>query len=172
MLEATFRTPMPRDFLKNAKSHYDVVVIGSGLAGLTVANTLARQGRSRAAARTALQARRAWRRGSSDRAGIFSTSRCTAFRSAWSRAAGAIGRGKSPTRSCSSEHIRFDNPMFSLTTTFNREDFTELLVEEFDVEPETVNEFFDTARGDELLRRSRQRRRGSFSTVSSPAART
>ena len=27
------------------------------------------------------------------------------------------------------KHIRFDNPMFSLTTTFNREDFTRLLIE-------------------------------------------
>ena len=37
---------MPRDFLKKAKDRYDVVVIGSGLAGLTSANILARQGRS------------------------------------------------------------------------------------------------------------------------------
>ena len=36
---------MPKDFLKNAKDHYDVVVIGSGLGGMTAANVLARQGR-------------------------------------------------------------------------------------------------------------------------------
>ena len=28
------------------------------------------------------------------------------------------------------KHIRFDNPMFSLTTTFDRDDFTRLLIEQ------------------------------------------
>jgi len=37
---------MPRDFLKGAKDQYDVIVIGSGLAGLTAANVLARAGYS------------------------------------------------------------------------------------------------------------------------------
>ncbi|MGN6547575.1 MAG: phytoene desaturase family protein, partial [Aureliella sp.] len=44
------------------------------------------------------------------------------------------------------KNIRFDNPMFSLTTTFNREDFTKLLVERFQVPRESVVQFFDTAR--------------------------
>ena len=37
---------MPKDFLKDAKDYYDVVVIGSGLAGLTAANVLGRAGYS------------------------------------------------------------------------------------------------------------------------------
>ncbi len=45
------------------------------------------------------------------------------------------------------KNIRFDNPMFSLTTTFNREDFTRLLTTRFGIAPETVHEFFDVARG-------------------------
>ena len=37
---------MPKDFLAGAKERYDVVVIGSGLAGMTAANVLGRAGRS------------------------------------------------------------------------------------------------------------------------------
>ena len=35
---------MPRDFLKDVSGQYDVIVIGSGLAGRTSANALARSG--------------------------------------------------------------------------------------------------------------------------------
>ena len=45
------------------------------------------------------------------------------------------------------KNIRFDNPMFSLTTTFNRKDFTKLLIEQFKVDAAAVNAFFDAARG-------------------------
>src|SRR5262249_16867055 len=45
------------------------------------------------------------------------------------------------------KNIRFDNPMFSVTTTFDREDFTRLLVERFAVPVDNVRAFFDTARG-------------------------
>ena len=45
------------------------------------------------------------------------------------------------------EGVRFDNPMFSLTTTFNREDFTKLLVNDFGIQAGAVSDFFDTARG-------------------------
>ena len=37
---------MPKDFLKDASDHYDVIVIGSGLGGLTTANVLGRAGYS------------------------------------------------------------------------------------------------------------------------------
>src|SRR5277367_4499691 len=37
---------MSKDFLSGARDEYDVVVIGSGLAGLTSANTLAKAGHS------------------------------------------------------------------------------------------------------------------------------
>ena len=37
---------MPRDFLQGIRDSYDIVVIGSGVAGLTSANVLARAGYS------------------------------------------------------------------------------------------------------------------------------
>src|SRR4030095_8311752 len=45
------------------------------------------------------------------------------------------------------KHIRFDNPMFSLTTTYNREDFTRLLTTQFGIPLERATAFFETARG-------------------------
>lgn len=137
---------MARDFLRGVKDRYDCIVIGSGLAGLTTANVLARQGRS------VLLLEQHYKPGGM----------ATWFR----RPGGHIfdislhgfpwGMVKSCRRYWTREiaesivqlkHIRFDNPMFSLTTTYNREDFTRLLVERFRVPEQTVREFFDTARG-------------------------
>jgi phytoene dehydrogenase-like protein len=137
---------MPRDFLKGARDRYDVVVIGSGLAGLTAANVLARSGRS------VLLLEQHYKLGGM---------------ATWFKRPGGhifdvslhgfpFGMVKSCRRYWSQEiadsvvqlkHIRFDNPMFSLTTTFNREDFTRLLVNDFCVDASVVQEFFEYARG-------------------------
>lgn len=136
---------MPKDFLAGAKDYYDVVVIGSGLAGMTAANTLARAGRS------VLLCEQHYKLGGM---------------ATWFKRPGGhifdislhgfpIGMIKSCKRYWTREiadsivqlkNIRFDNPMFSLTTTFNREDFTRLLIEQFQVPEETVHAFFDAAR--------------------------
>lgn len=137
---------MPRDFLAGIQDSYDVVVIGSGLAGLTSANILARQGYS------VLLLEHHYQLGGM---------------ATWFRRAGGhlfdislhgfpYGMIKSCRKYWSQDiadsivqltGIRFENPQFSLRTTFNREDFTRILIEHFGVAPETVQAFFDTARG-------------------------
>ena len=137
---------MPKDFLQGAADEYDVIVIGSGLAGLTAANILGRAGHR------VLLLEQHYKLGGM----------ATWFK----RPGGHIfdislhgfpyGMIKSCRRYWSSEiadsivqlkHIRFDNPMFSLTTSYDRADFTKLLTTKFGVSPETVARFFDTARG-------------------------
>ncbi len=136
--------PEPKT-LKGLRDHYDVVVVGSGLAGLTAANTLARAGRS------VLLVEQHFKLG-----GL----------ATWFRRPGGhifdislhgfpVGMKKSCRRYWTPEiaaaivqlkNIRFDNPMFSLTTTFNRDDFTQLLTERFQIPAATVAAFFDAAR--------------------------
>jgi phytoene dehydrogenase-like protein len=137
---------MARDFLKGAADEYDVVVIGSGLAGMTSANILGRAGYR------VLLAEQHYKLGGLAtwflRPGghIFDVSlhgfphgMIKSCRRYWNEdIAGRIKQLK---------NIRFDNPMFSLTTTFNREDFTKLLTSRFGIAPQTVSDFFDTARG-------------------------
>ena len=136
---------MPKDFLEGANDEYDVVVIGSGLAGLTAANTLARAGHR------VLLLEQHYKLG-----GL----------ATWFRRPGGhifdvslhgfpVGMIKSCRRYWNQEiadsivqlkHIRFDNPMFSLSTTFDRKDFTRQLVDDFGIEQQAVDDFFNTAR--------------------------
>jgi phytoene dehydrogenase-like protein len=137
---------MPRDFLQDAKDFYDIVVIGSGLAGLTAANMLGRSGYSVLLLEQhyKLGGLATWfRRPGSHIFDIslhgFPAGMLKSCRRYWND---SIADNIVPLK-----NVRFDNPMFSLTTTYNRADFTELLVSQFGVEKETVQKFFDTARG-------------------------
>jgi phytoene dehydrogenase-like protein len=137
---------MPKDFLSGVRDSYDVTVIGSGLAGLTAANILGRAGYS------VLLLEQHYKLGGM---------------ATWFKRPGGhifdvslhgfpVGMVKSCRRYWTAEiadsivqlkNIRFDNPMFSLTTSYNREDFTKLLSQRFGISLETIGQFFDTARG-------------------------
>lgn len=137
---------MPKDFLAGAKDHYDTIVIGSGLGGMTAANVLGRQGRS------VLLLEQHYKLGGMatwfKRPGghIFDISlhgfpygMIKSCRRYWSK---KISDAIVPL-----ENMRFDNPMFSFTTTYDRVDFTRLLIENFGIPAATVDEFFTTVRG-------------------------
>ena len=131
--------------LQDVRDQYDVIVVGAGLGGLTAANTLARSGRSvlLLEQHSKLGGLATWfQRPGGHIFDValhgFPVGMIKSCRRYWSREiADSIVQLK---------NIRFDNPMFSLSTTFDREDFTRLLVERFGVARETVGRFFDTAR--------------------------
>jgi all-trans-retinol 13,14-reductase len=134
-----------RDWLQGIDNEYDIVVIGGGLAGLTAANTLAKIGH-----RVLLLEQHAnyggmatWftRRGGH----VFDISlhgfpigMIKSCRKYWTQEiADSIVQLK---------HIRFDNPQFSLETTFDISDFKHILKSRFEISQETVDTFFTTVR--------------------------
>jgi len=141
-----FEDVMAKDFLKDTRDHYDVVVIGSGLAGLTSANILARAGHSVLLLEHHYQlgGMATWfkrRNGHIFDISLhgFPIGMIKSCRKYWTKEiADSIVQLKG---------IRFENPQFSLRTTFDREDFTRLIIEKFGISPDTVRDFFDTARG-------------------------
>ncbi|MDR0590892.1 MAG: NAD(P)/FAD-dependent oxidoreductase [Puniceicoccales bacterium] len=123
---------------------YDVVVIGSGLAGLTAANYLAKLGY-----RVALCEQHYVLGGLaayfSRKNHIFDVS-LHGF---------PVGMVKSCRKYWSPEiaesivqlkRIRFVNPQFDIETTFTREDFTRILIEKFRISAECVDNFFTQLR--------------------------
>ncbi len=123
------------------KDRYDAIVVGSGLAGLTAANNLARSGCS------VLLAEQHSRFG-----GLatffhrkshvldvalhgFPVGMKKSFRKYWGK--------EFSDRIKQVSSVRFDNPQFQLQTTFNKNDFRHLLSEYFGIDRKTVQSFFD-----------------------------
>jgi phytoene dehydrogenase-like protein len=136
---------MPKDFLRDSADNYDIVVIGSGLAGLTSANILARAGYRVLLVEHHYQlgGMATWfkrRNGHIFDISLhgFPIGMIKSCRKYWTQEiADSIVQLKG---------IRFENPQFSIRTTFDRQDFRRILIEQFKIEPPTVERFFQTAR--------------------------
>ena len=133
---------MPKNQLSDIKDYYDVIVVGSGLGGLTGANCLAKQGHS------VLLLEHHYQFG-----GL----------ATWFKRAGGhifdislhgfpVGMIKSCRRYWTKEiadsivqlkNIRFVNPQYDLRTTFDRFDFTKILQEKFNIAKGKVELFYD-----------------------------
>jgi phytoene dehydrogenase-like protein len=130
---------MPTPF-KQCKDRYDAIVVGSGLGGLTTANRLARCGY-----RVLLLEHH-------HRLGGLAT---------WFKRQGHIfdislhGFPYGMVKTCKKywnreimnsivqlKDIVFDNPQFSLKTTFDKQDFTSILIQRFAIDPKRIEDFF------------------------------
>jgi phytoene dehydrogenase-like protein len=122
---------------------YDTIIAGSGWAGMTAANKLAKEGHRvlLLEAHNKLGGLATWfKRSSGDH--VFDVSlhgfpvgMVKTCRRYWSKEiSDKIHKLKS---------VRFLNPQYQLETDFTKEDFTRLLVEHFKQEKETVDAFFD-----------------------------
>ena len=136
---------MAYDWLKGIEDRYDVVVIGSGLAGLTGANCLAKCGRKVLVLEHHYQlgGLATWftRKGGH----IFDIS-LHGFPIGMIKSARKYWTQEIADSIVQLKGIRFVNPQFDLTTTFDRTDFTRLLVERFGVPAATVEQFFTDLR--------------------------
>ena len=135
---------MSRDWSKDTRAQYDVIILGGGLAGLTCANMLTRGGHSvlLLEQHSELGGLATWFKRKRHIFDIalhgFPVGMIKTCRKYWTpEIANMIVQLKG---------IRFDNPQFSFTTTFDREDFTRILQEQFKIPRENVEGFFDTAR--------------------------
>ncbi len=141
--------------LKGIEASYDVVVIGSGLAGLTGAHYLAKEGYKVLVLEQHYQlgGLATWfkRKGGH----IFDIS-LHGF---------PVGMVKSCRRYWSKQiadsiiqlkDIRFENPQFSVQTPYDKEHFTQTLIDEFGVPNDTVQAFFNKVTDQEFFAQNNQ----------------
>ncbi|MBU4261601.1 MAG: FAD-dependent oxidoreductase [Proteobacteria bacterium] len=130
--------------IEKAKDSYDVIVVGSGLGGLTVSNRLARAGHDVLLLEHhhRLGGLATWFKRKNHTFDVslhgFPYGMVKTCRKYWNEAIkNSIVQLK---------NIVFDNPQFSLTTTFDRQDFTRILQEKFSISGTVIDDFFVTVR--------------------------
>ena len=136
---------MGKDWLEGVKDEYDVVVIGSGLGGLTSANVLAKCGHSVLLLEHHYQFgglatwfKRPGRHIFDISLHGFPYGMVKSCRKYWTKEiADSIHQLKD---------VRFINPQFDIWTTFDKKDFTDILVDKFGESREQVEAFYSHLR--------------------------
>jgi phytoene dehydrogenase-like protein len=130
--------------LDGIRKEYDVIVIGGGLGGLTCANMLAKGKHSvlLLEQHNKLGGLATWFR----RKGHIFDVALHGFPVGMIKTCRKYWNSEIANMIVQLRGIRFDNPQFSLTTTYDREDFTRILEEKFKVPRQNIEAFFNTAR--------------------------
>ena len=139
------KAPLKGDPLSRARASYDLIVVGSGLAGLTAANVIAKSGFKVCLLEQHYNfgGMATWfkRRGGH----VFDVS-LHGFPVGMKKTCRKYWNQKIADSIVPLDSVSYDNPQFSFETEFTREDFTRKLVEQFEQPLERVEGFYSHLR--------------------------